>query len=165
MPLLVRRLAENDGVPCDVVMIAHGGWFLEQHAHEPEVRFNILHGQYDFVVLQEHAHPFGPDEKFTGAVGRLAELIRKGGSVPVIYGCWARKDEPEKQEHMNEVHRRAAGEINALLAPVGEKWRTYAERHPDTEMYAADGAHASPAGSAFAASVIWETLKKSVSGE
>ena len=42
MPEIVARLAKKDGIDCEVAMIAHGGWFLEQHAAEPETRFNIL---------------------------------------------------------------------------------------------------------------------------
>lgn len=158
MPLMVQRRASEAGLDCRVTMIAHGGWFLAQHAEEPDVRFNILHGDYGYVVLQEHAHPFGPEEKFREAAVRLNEWIRQAGSVPVIYATWARKAEPEAQELMNEAHRRVAREIGALLAPVGEEWPRNLKSHPDTEFYASDGAHASPAGSDFAAGCIWEAL-------
>ncbi len=35
MPLMVKRRAEDDGYACRVAMIAHGGWYLAQHAAEP----------------------------------------------------------------------------------------------------------------------------------
>ncbi len=158
MPLMVKRRAGEEGYPCRVTMIAHGGWYLSQHVEEPDVRFNILYGQYDYVVLQEHAHPFGPEERFLNAAAALNRMIREAGSIPVIYECWAKKSEPEKQEHMNEVHRHVAGEIGALLAPVGENWWRCQESWPDLEMYDADGAHASRAGSDFAAKYIWEVI-------
>ena len=91
MPLMVQRCAEDAGYGCRVNMIAHGGWFLAQHAEEPDVRFNILYGHYDYVVLQEHAHPFGPVEKFREAAIKLNQMIRQAGSIPVIYETWARK--------------------------------------------------------------------------
>ena len=160
LPLLVRLRAEEAGYDCRVTMIAHGGWFLAQHAEEPDVRFNILHGRYDYVVLQEHAHPFGPEEKLWDAAVRLNGWIRQAGSTPVLYETWSRKAEPEAQAEMNKAHRRVAGEIGALLAPVGENWRQQRQSHPEPEMYAEDGAHASPAGSAFAAAVIWETIRE-----
>ena len=138
MPLMVQRRAIECGYDCRVTMIAHGGWFLAQHAEEPDVRFNILYGGYDYVVLQEHAHPFGPVEKFRDAAVRLNRWIREAGSTPVIYDIWAKKSEPEKQEEMNEAHRMVAGEIDALLTD--------------------DGAHASAAGSDFAAKYIWEMI-------
>ena len=158
MPLKVQRRAVDEGYDCHVTMLAHPGWFLAQHAAEPDVRFNILYGNYDYVVLQEHAHPFGPESKFRDAAIALNEMIRAAGSTPVIYECWAKKNEPEAQEHMNAVHERIAQEIDALLAPVGGNWWRYMESWPDLEMYAEDRAHASPAGSDFAAKYIWETV-------
>ncbi len=158
MPLMVQRRAKEAGYDCRVVMIAHGGWFLAQHVEEPDVRFNILFGGYDYVVLQEHAHPFGPVEKFRDAAVQLNEWIREAGSTPVVYECWSRKAEPEMQANMNEAHRQAAEEIGALLAPVGEYWWDYQKSWPDLEMYYKDGAHASSAGSDFAAKYIWETI-------
>ena len=159
MPLMVRRRAIEAGYDCRVTMIAHGGWYLEQHAQEPDVRFNILFGGYDFVVLQEHAHPFGPEEKFIEAAKKINQMIRMTKAVPVVYGCWAKRDEPEAQARMNEAHRRAAREIEGLLAPVGERWWDYRRDHPEIEMYAGDGAHASPEGSDFAAEQIWKTIQ------
>ena len=73
MLLMVQRRAEENGYYCRVVMIAHGGWYLAQHVEELDVRFNILFGGYDYVVLQEHAHPFGPVEKFLDAAVKLNE--------------------------------------------------------------------------------------------
>ena len=159
LPRLVQVLAGEEGYDCQVTMIAHGGWFLEQHVQEPDVRFNILYGNYDYVVLQEHAHPFGPEEKFRKAVIALNQMIRKAGSTPVIYSTWSKKTEPQEQERMNEIHTRVACEIGALLAPVGKYWWAYQKCWPDVEMYAEDGAHASFAGSEFAAKQIWETIE------
>ena len=158
MPSLVKLRADEAGYCCRVTMIAHGGWHLSQHAEEPEARFNILYGKYDYVVLQEHAHPFGPEEDYLNAAIGLNKMIRKAGSTPIIYECWAKKDEPELQNHMNEVNRHVAEEIKALIAPVGENWWTYMKSWPDLEMYDPDGRHASRAGSDFAARMIWETI-------
>ena len=165
MPAMVKRRAEEDGFDCRVTMLAHPNWFLSQHAGEPDVRFNILYGKYDYVVLQEHAHPFGPEEAFLEAAAALNRMIREAGSTPVILECWARKNEPELQEHMNEVHRRVAEEIGALVAPVGENWWNCIRSCPDLEMYDGDGAHASRAGSEFAAKTVWETILGELRGK
>lgn len=158
LPLMVKRHAIEAGYSCRVTMIAHGGWYLAQHVEEPDVRFNILYGGYDYVVLQEHAHPFGPMEKFHDAVVALNEWIRMAGCTPVIYETWSKKSEPEMQDYMNEVHEQIAGEIGALLAPVGEHWWEFQENNPDAELYANDGEHASSAGSELAAEYIWATI-------
>lgn len=159
LPNMVARRFRNSGYDCEVTMIAHGGWFLDQHVQEPDVRFNILYGNYDYVVLQEHAHPFGPTERFYFAVSVLNKWIRQAGAVPVIYMIWAKKDEEAAQEIMTTAHRGIAEEIGALLAPVGEYWWDYMRSYPEIEMYAEDGAHASEHGSDFAAKHIWNTIE------
>ena len=148
----------TQGYDCEVTMLAHGGWYLWQHLQEPEVQFNIRYGHYDYVVLQEYSHPFGPVEDFRKAAVGLNELIREAGSTPVIFVTWAPKGAREKQEYMNEVHRQIAEEIGALVAPVGEEWWGYMKSWPDLEMYNEDGEHASFAGSDFAAKMIWNTI-------
>ena len=158
MPLMVRDRAAEEGFDCRVAMLAHPGWFLERHVKEPEVRFNILFGHYDFVVLQEHANPFGPEEVFAEAAKILNTWIREAGSIPILYETWAKEDEPENQAHMNEVYRRVAGELGALIAPVGENWWSYKKSWPDLKLYHPDGEHASERGSDFAAKYIWETI-------
>ena len=159
MPEMVAEQFRKEQYDCEVTMIAHGGWFLEQHVNEPDVRFNILYGHYDYVVLQEHAHPFGPEEKFYGAVRQLNQWILEAGSKAVIYMTWAKKDEEFNQERMTLAHEQIAEEIEALLAPVGKYWWEYMRSYPDIEMYYKDGQHASPDGSRFAAKYIWNAIE------
>lgn len=125
MPLMAAKKARAAGYDCEVTMIAHGGWFLAQHVAEPDVRFDILFGNYDYVILQEHAHPFGPEEKFFDAARKLNTWIREANSTPVIYMTWAMKEEEAVQPRMTKAHREIAEEIDALLAPVGEEWWQY----------------------------------------
>ncbi len=164
LPLLVRRRAEEEGYACETVMIAHGGWTLAQHVREPEVRFNILYGDYDYVVLQEFAPPSGNGEAFLDAAKALNRMIREAGSIPVLFEPWTRKTEPEAQPHLNAVHREVREVIEAVLAPVGEEWQGYRDSRPDLELYAEDGLHPSAAGSDFAAINIWETIWKDMAG-
>ena len=117
MPLMAAKKARAAGYDCEVTMIAHGGWFLEQHVAEPDVRFDILFGNYDYVILQEHAHPFGPEEKFFEAARKLNTWIREANSTPVIYMTWAMKEEEAVQPRMTKAHQEIAEEIDELLAP------------------------------------------------
>ena len=154
MPSLANRRLDEDGYDCHVTMLAHPAWFLAQHVEDPEAKFNIRFGGYDYVVLQEHAHPFGPEEKFFEAVRTLTDWIKEAGATPVIYLTWAQKNEPEAQQRMTDAHKRIAEETGSLLAHVGDEWWGYMRSWPELEMYADDGAHASPAGSDFAAKMI-----------
>ena len=60
---------------------------------------------------------------------------------------------------MNEVHRRIAKEIDALIAPVGENWWRYMESWSNLKMFDPDGEHASENGSDFAAKYIWVEIR------
>ena len=159
LPATVAQIAGEEGYDCDVTMLAHGGWYLHQHVNEPDVRFNIRYGHYDYVVLQEHSHPFNDIADYTEAAGTLAAWIREAGSTPVIYGTWSRKDEEPVQAVMNEANRKLSAELGALYAPVGEVWWPYISSWPEIEMYEADGKHASARGMAFAAKIIWSTIQ------
>lgn len=159
LPAWVALMAKEEGYECDVTMLAHPGWYLHQHVKEPEVRFNIKYGHYDYVVLQEHSHPFDDIPGYIEAATKIAEWVRKAGSKPVIYGTWARKTEKSVQETMNSVNRRLAENLDALYAPVGESWWSYKESWPETEMYDEDGSHASERGIEFAAKIIWRTIE------
>lgn len=163
MPSLVKRRFDEEGYACHVTMLAHPGWFLAQHVDDPEARFNILFGGYDYVVLQEYAHPFGPVDKFFEAVRTLAGWIKESGATPVIYLTWAQKNEPEVQQRMTEAHKQIAEETGSLLAHVGDEWWSYMRSWPDLEMYAGDGEHASPAGSDFAAKMIMSEILQDLS--
>ena len=165
LPERVAVLARQEGYDCGVTMLAHGGWYLHQHVKEPDVRFNIRYGRYDYVVLQEHSHPFDCIPEYFEAVSALAGWIREAGSTPVIYGTWAMKEDEPTQAYMNEVNRRISQENGALLAPVGESWWSEVRREPETEMYDEDGQHASERGMDFAAGIIWTTIREDLEGK
>ena len=159
MPVLVKGRFDDTDYDCEVTMLAHPGWFLEQHVEDPEAKFNILYGNYDYVILQEHAHPFGPVNKFFDAVRTLTSWVKEAGSTPVIYLTWARKVEPEAQKQMTKAHLQIAEETGALIAHVGDNWWDYQRSFPKLEMYAEDGEHASPEGSDFAAKMIETAIR------
>ena len=159
LPEWFALMAREEGFECDVTMLAHPGWYLHQHVKEPDVRFNIKYGRYDYVVLQEHSHPFDDIPGYIEAVKTLAGWIREAGSKPVIYGTWARKNEKSAQETMNRVNRELAQYFDALYAAVGESWWSYIESWKQIEMYDEDGAHASERGIEFAAKIIWSTIR------
>ncbi|MCF0134704.1 MAG: SGNH/GDSL hydrolase family protein [Blautia sp.] len=162
LPKYVAKLAGKYGIDCDARMIAFSGWSLSQHVLWPAAKFNLKYGDYDYVILQEHSHPFAPKENYYKAVQKLDQWIKKTGGKTVIYETWAKKAEPEKQAAMNTIHQTAAEKLGAILAPVGEYWWAYQKKHPDVELYTTDGAHASPAGTKLAAKVIWKSIYKDI---
>ena len=159
MPHLFVQLCRKKNVEAEVTMLAHGGKGWDFHVEEPEARFNIMYGRYDAVVLQHTAHPMGDLQVMSKCGKQLIEWVREAGARPVLYMPWTTKADGEAaQGAMSGAYRKLQAETGCELAPVGERWWKYHKEHPEVELYAGDGQHASPAGSRLAAEVIAEVV-------
>jgi hypothetical protein len=139
-------------------MLAYPGGELRWHVDQPQTRFNILFGHYDYVVLQQATHPFDGADALLRQAGRLLPWIREAGAVPVAYMTWAAKDSPEDQAELDAAFVRLAETEKLLLASAGRVWKAVREQLPDADLYFRDGRHASPLGSAIAAAAIFHAI-------
>lgn len=163
MPHLFARLCEINAKQIAVFLIAHGGKGLDFHKDEPEVRFNLLYSNYDFVVLQHVAHPFGPEETFYSSAQAIDSWIRfadaqnenKKPTRKIAYMTWTQQGDEEGQPHMAQAYQKMASLIGARVAPVGAVWQRLRKAFPALPLYGPDGQHASPLGSLLAACVIY----------
>ncbi|MBQ6065882.1 MAG: hypothetical protein IJK89_03595 [Clostridia bacterium] len=164
MPALVREMAESaSGEECHAFMLAYSGRSLKWHIEEEyfSERFNILYGGYDYCVIQEQAHPLPPEEDTVAYAGRIIDLCKKAGTVPIIFETWAEKAKPENQTEMNRRYRTLAAKTGARLAPVGEVWSAVSADLKDAsnaDLYFRDGEHASPVGDYLIAMVLTKTI-------
>ncbi len=164
MPQLVKEMVENvTGESCDVFMLAYSARSLKWHMGEEyfSERFNILHGKYDYCVIQEQAHPMTDEADTIEYAARIVEMCKKAGTVPVVFETWAEKAKPENQAEMNRRYHNLAKEQGALLAPIGEVWSKVAEDLKDVadaDLYWQDGAHASALGAFVTAMVLTKTI-------
>ena len=125
---------------------------------------NIKNGGFDYIVLQEHTHPFNIDGKMAEACSIIDKWAKEAGSTLVLYMTWAQKWEEHMQYEITSLFHQTADSLGALLAPVGEMWWPYLHAHPEVNMYGPDGGHASLAGATFAAEIIWNTIKNHALG-
>ena len=164
MPALFRKMAENaSGEECHVCMLAYSGRSLKWHIEEEyfSERFNILHGGYDYCVIQEQAHPLPSETATVACAGRIIDLCKKAGTVPILFETWAEKAKPENQPEMNRRYRALAAAAGALLAPIGEVWSAVSadlKDAADSDLYFRDGKHASPVGDYLIAMVLTKTI-------
>ncbi len=164
MPELVREMIESaTGEKCDVVMLAYSSRSLKWHMGEEyfSERFNILHGKYDYCVIQEQAHPMTDESDTTTYTARIIELCKKAGTVTVIFETWAEKAKPENQIEMNRRYQNLAKEQGALLAPIGEIWSAVLTELQDEcgeDLYFRDGEHASAIGDYLVAMVLTKVI-------
>ncbi|WP_035781147.1 hypothetical protein [Butyrivibrio sp. LB2008] len=163
MPELTRRMIEDTtGESCEVFMLAYSARPLKWHLEEEyfAARFNILHGGYDYCVIQEQAHPMPPEKDTIRCMDRIIKLCKEAGTTPIVFETWAEKAKLENQAEMNRRYRAIAEQQGVLLAPIGEVWECalqelsespYADRY---ELYYRDGAHASAVGDYLVATVL-----------
>ena len=160
MPELARRMIEDaTGEACEVYMLAYSGRSLRWHMEEEyfSERFNILHGKYDYCVIQEQAHPMSAEEDTIKYATKIVELCKRVGTVPVIFETWAEKAKPENQIEMNRRYRSLATKLDARLAPIGELWSEVLNSS-DVDLYFRDGEHASAIGDFLIAIVLTKVI-------
>ena len=120
MPAMVAELFEEVlGQEAHVTMLASPGVPLRWHIDQPQTAFNILHGGYDYVVLQQATHPFDGEEALMRQASQLLELIHQAKATPVAYMTWAREEAPEDQAELTDAFERLAREENMLLGSGG----------------------------------------------
>ena len=161
VPELFARLAKQSGIQVEKRMIAEGGKTLENHAGTEIVKENILHGDYDWIVLQHWAHPFNETyaKSMESGAKQLFDMISKTKSKSVFYKPWPRKlTAPGEYPLMSATYERLANQYHADLANVGDVFEKYRALYPGETMYAIDGEHASLLTSNIAAYVILRTI-------
>ncbi|MBQ7085914.1 MAG: hypothetical protein IJM96_00385 [Clostridia bacterium] len=167
MPELFARFVEKTtGNKPDVTMLAYSGRTLEWHRKEYfSLRFNLMYGGYDYVILQQAAHPY-PDIDETLKTGAdIIDLCHRCGVKPIVYMTWAEKRFPENQQKMIDTCEKMAKDNNALLAPIGKIWQKIQNERPDIDLYYKDGEHAGPYGDFLIAATFCKVICGDVSDE
>ncbi len=165
MPKLFQDICKENGIDMQVTMLTKGGMGLDYHAENEQTRFNILYGDYDFVILQHVAHPMGEYEVLEKAADKIMEWIRQTKAVACYLMTWTEKDNESFQAEMSDRYRKLAEKHGCLLAPVGEIWWEMIHKNPAVDLYAEDGRHASLKGSRLIAETVFKALKVRIEGQ
>ena len=178
LPGMIADIAKSRGDRMIHDSYTPGGARLFHHASDAEVLRKIGEHAWDFVVLQEQSLFPGfsqkqlPRDVFPYAK-RLAEAIRRSRrrTSVVFYMTMARrKGDPANrkvsrdlltyegmQKRVNRCYLAMAKQNHALIAPVGEVWKTIRKRRPGLELYS-DDTHPNRTGTYLAACVFYATL-------
>jgi len=138
-----------------------GGKDLKYHWEAGDALEKIRTGKFDYVILQNNSKTALEEERRINArkyTPLFIEAILKTGATPVIYGTWARKNEPEKQSEINEFLLGFAGKQKALFAPVGPAWVRSLEAKSDLILHCADKSHPDGTGVYLNACVFYAVL-------
>jgi hypothetical protein len=161
LPRLTERLAAsaNESKLLEARAITVGGASLKSHWDDGEALAAIKRGKWDYVVLQEQSALPINNPNMMRTYARLFDAeIRKAGAKTVFYLTWAREDHPETQAAITQAYTSIAGELGALLAPVGIAWQRALREKGGLRLHHEDKLHASPAGTYLAACVFYAVL-------
>lgn len=158
MPYIFKKICEENGIKnIEVTMLARGYKGLDYHLKEPQTRFNILYGNYNYIILQHLQSGFNKNVLLT-SVEKLKNIIDNTASKVILYMTWTLKSEREKQLEMTSGYLEVGKKLGIKVAPVGIIWWKFFDKFPNKELYFEDNKHASPLGSHLAAYTIYDTI-------
>jgi hypothetical protein len=155
-----------------------GGSRLANHASNAKVLQKIKEGSWDFVVFQEQSQYPGFSKKQLSKdvfpyAKSLSEAVKNSGnqSKVVFYMAMAhRNGDPDNQnvspelltyegtqKRVNSSYIEMGKANGALVAPVGEVWRTVRQEKPSLNLYS-DNVHPNKTGTYLAACVFYVTF-------
>lgn len=164
LPAMVAGMIEAvaAGSPgCMPVMLTQGGKGWDFHLENKQTAFNIRHGGYQAVVLQQVRGGYPGEEATLRDGAALIEMVRAAGARPILFMPWPHRDRPEAFAPFRACHERLAREQEIPLAPAGTAWARLWADDATLPLYDADCSHAAPAGSYLAACAIFAALYRS----
>ncbi|MDF9831396.1 M14 family zinc carboxypeptidase [Parabacteroides sp. PF5-6] len=167
MPRMVQAIAHSTGRPLAVKQVAHGGWYLRQHAESRETLDAIKEGGWDFVVFQEQSQAPAKEKgwvqenvyPYAQALDSVRKAFNPKGKT-IFFMTWGHHIDTynEMQQRLAESYLEMAGRLDAWCAPVGISWKRVRKERPALSLYEADGSHPTLSGSYLAANVFYSTF-------
>lgn len=167
MPQIFKNICDEKGKDVEVAMQAFGGKTYGWHYGQmTELRFALMYGGFDYIIMQQAAHsPCPAKEETLADGGKIIELARKCGVTPIQTMPWAEKRDPDHQKGMYDIYNTLSEMYGVKLAYAGNVFEDVFYNHPEIDMYWKDGEHASPYGSyTIAMSVYAAIFGESVKG-
>jgi hypothetical protein len=177
LPQLFADLSESGGHAAMVDSHTPGGYTLEGHSLNYSSLQLIAMGIWDYVVLQENSqYPVINYLRYNSmypAARLLDSLITFHNGNTTIFLNWGWRyggqaevdgyqspffvDYFHMQDSMTSACTEIADELEAVLAPIGEAWRTAVTRDPELVLWNPDNYHPALNGSYLAACVFYAT--------
>lgn len=175
LPMLVEKLARENGKDVETFSVTRGGRMLIQLADPEddavlELRQLLREHHFDICFLQEQSVlPARYYEGFSAGIACALELLGKQVDQVILYATWGRKEGSEVLRELGMTtgemtaaltvaYRRAARQYDLGISEVGEKFLRARAVDPAVELYTEDFAHPSYAGSCLAAMTHYDAI-------
>ncbi len=159
LPLLVKTEAASRGVIVNTKMLASSNYAIVDHWADGEVQTLISSGIYDFVIIQQ-----GPSSQQSGydmllnSGADYAAICEANDARLAYYMVWPAIVNYFTFDNVIANYTAAAEANNAILCPVGRRWKEHFDQTNDFSYYGSDQFHPSLQGSRIAAEVIVQSL-------
>lgn len=159
LPGKLKQIAHEKGKRVVTDMLALPDYALTDHLADGKLQQMIMTGQFTYLVVQQ-----GPSSQTEGrallreAATELKKLCEVNRTKLAFYMVWPAY---QNYQHFNAVIKNytdAASSVNAILCPVGLKWKAYIDKTGDISYYGSDQFHPSPKGTQLAAEIIYHSL-------
>lgn len=154
LPHMVKSLIESSGNRTTVHTKVHSTAFLSDLATSAALQDDLRAGKWDIVMMQgaklSSSHKYQYDH--SGAVS-IAKLAQRNKVKPYLFAEWPRRGWDETAYILRE-YGKIATPSGATIIPVCSVWDAYLKSRPSAQLWAADGNHATLAGSYLAASTL-----------
>jgi hypothetical protein len=160
VPRLVQQLAEHArSRAVRPVTVAFPNVSLDDHWANGAAVAALRRGPWDVVVLQQGPSSL-PESRtlLIEAVRRFAPLIAAAGARAVLYEVWPMSARRADASAARRSYIAAANAIDGVVAPAGTAWSIALASPAPPALYAADGLHASMAGSVLAALTLYARI-------
>lgn len=160
LPKLVSEYAKSEkNINIKTKMVAHPNYAIEDHWNDGKVKRLIHRKKYDYVILQQGPSSQKDGRKMLIQYGRkYSSLCKSSNSKLCYFMVWPAMYYYYTFDGVIKNHTDAAKLNNAILLPVGKRWKAHIEKHKDYSLYSQDEFHPSEKGSKMAAKIIVETL-------
>jgi hypothetical protein len=155
LPAEVARLARAAGKQIETGTVVHGGFSLDDHWNQGDVRAALATGSWDLAIMQQGPSAL-PDSQaqLRTSFARLAAEARAAGTQPALLTVWPESYRRNALPEVMASYRGAAREAGATVYPAGDAWLRAWQCNSRLVLYGRDGFHPSRTGTYLAALVV-----------
>lgn len=178
MPLMIKGLANADGIEVEVETVTASNYKLSQFAadgnlYNTKIKQLLSEKKFDYVILQDHrASIIENMETSKDAVSVLKELIQQYGAETILYetqadytgkdftidGTLTFLDHTTLQYYMTKNYYFIGNLFNCTVSTAGVNYTRCMTLYPEINLYHSDLHHPSIEGSYLAACTLYQSI-------
>lgn len=163
LPKLIKRSMNQEKVKLNIEMVAYPKYTLTDHWNGGRVQKIISDKKPSFVILQQGPSSSLDEKQTLIEIGKKFKQICNINNTKLCYFMvWPARKNYNDFDKVIINYSEAAEVNNAILLPVGKKWKNHFDLNNKFDYYSKDGYNPSLKGSRIAANIISNKLLKEI---